>query len=94
METAAHRWMMTAPTAPMVREAFDPAPLPGEVVVEVAGCEVCHTDLGHFYDDVRTNHASRRTRSPTSTTSSRPCTAAASSGARSSCPEHNRGETR
>jgi len=40
METAAHRWMLTAPTAPMVREAFDPAPLPGEVVVEVAYNEI------------------------------------------------------
>ncbi len=28
----------------------------GEVVVAVAGCGVCHTDLGYFYDGVRTNH--------------------------------------
>ena len=27
---------------------------PGEVLVEVAGCGVCHTDLGYFYDGVRT----------------------------------------
>jgi 6-hydroxycyclohex-1-ene-1-carbonyl-CoA dehydrogenase len=26
-------------------------------VIEVAGCGVCHTDLGYFYDGVRTNHA-------------------------------------
>lgn len=26
----------------------------GEVLVEVAGCGVCHTDLGYFYDGVRT----------------------------------------
>jgi len=27
---------------------------PGEVLVEIAGCGVCHTDLGYFYDGVRT----------------------------------------
>lgn len=27
---------------------------PGEVLVEVAGCGVCHTDLGYFYDGVAT----------------------------------------
>lgn len=31
-----------------------PQPLPGEVVVAVAGCGVCHTDLGFFYDGVPT----------------------------------------
>jgi 6-hydroxycyclohex-1-ene-1-carbonyl-CoA dehydrogenase len=33
-----------------------PAPQlkPGEVLVEVAGCGVCHTDLGYFYDGVPT----------------------------------------
>jgi len=33
-----------------------PAPelLPGEVLVEIAGCGVCHTDLGYFYDGVAT----------------------------------------
>ncbi len=34
-----------------------PKPAPGEVVVEIAGCGVCHTDLGYYYDGVRTNHA-------------------------------------
>lgn len=57
MATAAYRWLMTAPKAPMVREAFDAAPRAGEAVVEVAGCGVCHTDLGYYYDGVRTNHA-------------------------------------
>jgi 6-hydroxycyclohex-1-ene-1-carbonyl-CoA dehydrogenase len=27
---------------------------PGDVLVEVAGCGVCHTDLGYFYDGVAT----------------------------------------
>lgn len=55
MTPEAHRWLMTAPNAPLARENFTPAPGPGEVVVAVAGCGVCHTDLGYYYDGVRTN---------------------------------------
>jgi 6-hydroxycyclohex-1-ene-1-carbonyl-CoA dehydrogenase len=29
---------------------------PGQVLVRVAGCGVCHTDLGFLYDGVRTRH--------------------------------------
>lgn len=29
----------------------------GQVLVRVAGCGVCHTDLSYFYDGVRTRHA-------------------------------------
>ncbi len=55
--TAAHRWMMTAVGAPLTRAEFQPDPPgPGEVSVEVAGCGVCHTDLGFLYDGVRTKH--------------------------------------
>jgi 6-hydroxycyclohex-1-ene-1-carbonyl-CoA dehydrogenase len=58
MSASAHRWMMTAVGAPMTRAEIDPpAPEPGEVTVEIAGCGVCHTDLGYLYDGVRTNHA-------------------------------------
>lgn len=57
MAIAAHRWLMTAVKAPLVREAFDAAPgAPGDVTVEIAGCGLCHTDLGYYYDGVRTNH--------------------------------------
>jgi 6-hydroxycyclohex-1-ene-1-carbonyl-CoA dehydrogenase len=56
MATAGYRWMMTAPKAPMIRETFDAAPQADEAVIAVAGCGVCHTDLGYFYDGVRTNH--------------------------------------
>ena len=57
MTLAAHRWLMSAPKARMVDAGFDPLPLTaGEVVVQVAGCGVCHTDLGYFYDGVRLNH--------------------------------------
>ena len=53
----AHRWLMTAQSEPLQLEEFDPQkPGAGEVVVEVAGCGVCHTDLGYYYDGVRTNH--------------------------------------
>ncbi len=51
-----HRWMMTAPGAPLIKAAFDlKAPGAGEVIVEIAGCGLCHTDLGYYYDGVRTN---------------------------------------
>jgi 6-hydroxycyclohex-1-ene-1-carbonyl-CoA dehydrogenase len=47
---------MVAKNAPMKTEEFEPvAPGDGEVVVEIAGCGVCHTDLGYLYDGVRTN---------------------------------------
>ncbi len=51
------RWMMTEPGKPFVPVEFDLG-VPGtdEVVVEVAGCGVCHTDLGFYYDGVRTKH--------------------------------------
>ena len=57
MSIDAHRWLMTAVQAPLQRASFDAAPGAGEVAVAVAGCGVCHTDLGYFYDGVRTNHA-------------------------------------
>jgi 6-hydroxycyclohex-1-ene-1-carbonyl-CoA dehydrogenase len=58
MSTEARRWMMTAPKVAMVESSFNPfPPQTAEVVVEIAGCGVCHTDLGYFYDGVRTNHA-------------------------------------
>jgi 6-hydroxycyclohex-1-ene-1-carbonyl-CoA dehydrogenase len=55
MSIEAHRWLMTAVNTPLQRASFTAAPGAGEVVVAVAGCGVCHTDLGYFYDGVRTN---------------------------------------
>jgi 6-hydroxycyclohex-1-ene-1-carbonyl-CoA dehydrogenase len=49
-------WTVRAAGEPMVREARDERPGPGEVVVRVAGCGVCHTDLGFYYDGVPTRH--------------------------------------
>jgi len=57
MSLEAHRWLMTAVAAPLVRASFDAEPGPGEVAIAIAGCGVCHTDLGYYYDAVRTKHA-------------------------------------
>lgn len=56
MTIAAHRWLMTAGDQPLERADFAADPAAGEVVVAIAGCGVCHTDLGYYYDGVRTNH--------------------------------------
>lgn len=54
MTVSAQRWVMTAAGEPLLAESFDPGPpQAGEVVVAVAGCGVCHTDLGFYYDGVR-----------------------------------------
>ncbi len=51
-----HRWVMKAVGEPLVREPLElRPPATGNVLVEVAGCGVCHTDLGYLYDGVRTN---------------------------------------
>ena len=57
MSVDAHRWLMTQIKAPFERAAFEAAAGPDEVVVAIAGCGVCHTDLGYWNDGVRTNHA-------------------------------------
>jgi 6-hydroxycyclohex-1-ene-1-carbonyl-CoA dehydrogenase len=55
--THAVRWMMTGQAKPFVPAEFTPGSLAsGEVLVEIAGCGVCHTDLGYYYDGVRTKH--------------------------------------
>ena len=57
MAAAGHRWLMNVANEPMSRADFEPpAPGPAEVMVEIAGCGVCHTDLGYLYDGVRTTH--------------------------------------
>ncbi len=40
----------------MQLEERDDTPRPGEVLIEVAGCGVCHTDLGFYYEGVPTRH--------------------------------------
>jgi 6-hydroxycyclohex-1-ene-1-carbonyl-CoA dehydrogenase len=40
----------------MALEEREERPGPGEVLVAVAGCGVCHTDLGFYFDGVPTRH--------------------------------------
>ena len=57
MTVSAYRWMMTAVGEPLIREQFEASPPgPDDVLIEIAGCGVCHTDLGYLYDGVRLNH--------------------------------------
>ena len=47
-------WMAEKKGGPLVRRQYDADPRQGEVVVQVAGCGVCHTDLGFYYEGIPT----------------------------------------
>ena len=49
-------WTFTAPGEAMVLEDREATPGPEEVLVRVAGCGVCHTDLSYYYEGVPTRH--------------------------------------
>ncbi|MFA5910676.1 MAG: 6-hydroxycyclohex-1-ene-1-carbonyl-CoA dehydrogenase [Vicinamibacterales bacterium] len=49
-------WVVQQVATPMTPELRAESAGPGEVIVQVAGCGVCHTDLGFFYDGVPTRH--------------------------------------
>lgn len=49
-------WIAEKPGQRMVLQARTETPGPGEVLVEVAGCGVCHTDLGFHFGGVPTRH--------------------------------------
>ena len=49
-------WNVTDPNLPMEPCSRESDLSPGDVLVEVAGCGVCHTDLGFYYDGVPTRH--------------------------------------
>jgi 6-hydroxycyclohex-1-ene-1-carbonyl-CoA dehydrogenase len=49
-------WTVHGAGKPMVLEGREADPGPKEVLVQVAGCGVCHTDLGFYYDGVPTRH--------------------------------------
>ena len=49
-------WVVQQAGAPMVLTEREETAGGGEVVVQVAGCGVCHTDLGFYYDGVPTRH--------------------------------------
>jgi 6-hydroxycyclohex-1-ene-1-carbonyl-CoA dehydrogenase len=48
--------MVPKPGEAMVLEEREETAGPGEVLVQVKGCGVCHTDLGFYYDGVPTRH--------------------------------------
>jgi 6-hydroxycyclohex-1-ene-1-carbonyl-CoA dehydrogenase len=51
------RWVMTGKGKPLVRMPTDAlSPGPDEVLIEIAGCGVCRTDLRFYYDDAPTRH--------------------------------------
>lgn len=50
-------WTFRVPGEPFVAETRAETAGPGEVLVAVAGCGVCHTDLGFCFDGVPTRHA-------------------------------------
>ncbi len=47
-------WQMVKPGELVQTEIDMPEIKPGEVCVKIAGCGICHTDLGYFYDGVPT----------------------------------------
>jgi len=47
-------WQMSAPGALCRTNLAMPVLQPGEALVEIHGCGVCHTDLSYFYGDVKT----------------------------------------
>jgi len=49
-------WVVQHVAQPMAPGSRAETAGPGEVIVQVAGCGVCHTDLGFFYDGVPTRH--------------------------------------
>ncbi|MCC7301306.1 MAG: 6-hydroxycyclohex-1-ene-1-carbonyl-CoA dehydrogenase [Bacteroidia bacterium] len=53
-----HQWQMAELGKEFrLASAELPVPGPGEVVVKVAGCGVCHTDLSFWHSGVQTKHA-------------------------------------
>jgi 6-hydroxycyclohex-1-ene-1-carbonyl-CoA dehydrogenase len=51
-----HGWTVHTPQQPMRLEPRAEQAGAGEVLVAVAGCGVCHTDLGFYYGGVPTRH--------------------------------------
>lgn len=49
-------WTVRASGEPMILEEREEAPGAGEALIQVAGCGVCHTDLGFYYEGVPTRH--------------------------------------
>ena len=57
MRYTVKRWEMRSSDEPLVETELSlDSPAGGKVLVEIAGCVVCHTDLGFYYGGVRTRH--------------------------------------
>lgn len=55
--TGATGYYLTAPEQPLEeRQLPDLQPAAAEVIIEIAGCGVCHTDIGFAYGGVPTRH--------------------------------------
>lgn len=58
MRSGAAAWFLDAPGTPLVqRDTLPASPAPGECVVEVVACGLCHTDLGFADGSVKPKHA-------------------------------------
>lgn len=58
MPSAGQAFFLDAPGAPLARREFAlPTPDPGDALVEVLACGLCHTDLGFANGSVPTRHA-------------------------------------
>ncbi len=51
-----HSWMFRSVGEPFSWEEREEVPQINEVIVAVAGCGVCHTDLGFYFEEVPTRH--------------------------------------
>lgn len=57
MPVNAHAWFLEEPSKPLVKKELPlDDPKPGEAIVEVLACGLCHTDLGFFSGAVPTAH--------------------------------------
>jgi len=55
---SAYGFQLTEPGVPLTRIDLPPLePGPDQVVVQIAGCGVCHTDIGFAIDGIPTRHA-------------------------------------
>ncbi|MFQ5701968.1 MAG: 6-hydroxycyclohex-1-ene-1-carbonyl-CoA dehydrogenase [Acidobacteriota bacterium] len=50
-------WVLRRPGEPMVLEQLEANPGPDEVLVEVAGCGICHTDIAFCDGEAPTRHS-------------------------------------
>jgi 6-hydroxycyclohex-1-ene-1-carbonyl-CoA dehydrogenase len=53
----AEGWVLEKPGQPLVRKAIELSPRPGDAVVAVEACGLCHTDLGFANGSVAPRHA-------------------------------------